>query len=140
VLPADRIHLHDNKGGLVHVHMAASTWGDFFTNIGWGIGTDYLSSGYNSIHLADDTHHLYSILNGALVMNPANIPVASTDRLVIWYGTGTEQEVLAKWDTLVNRDAIEYNKKDDPASCSVNTYSWLSPVANPIMEWIEHHK
>lgn len=116
--------------------MAASTWGDLFANIGWGIGADYLSSGYNSVHLTNDTYHLYSIINGAVVMNPANTLVASADRLVVWYGTGTEQEVLAKWNTLVDNDAIEYNQKADPASCSVNTYGWLSPIANPIMEWI----
>ena len=26
VKPQDRIHLHENKGDLVHVHMAAATW------------------------------------------------------------------------------------------------------------------
>lgn len=26
VRPEDRIHLHENNGNLVHVHMAASTW------------------------------------------------------------------------------------------------------------------
>lgn len=72
-------------------------------------------------------------------MNPANIPVSSTDRLLVWYGTGTQEEILSKWDTLVDQDAHEYNEKADPASCSANTYGWLSPVANPIMEWIEHH-
>ncbi len=30
VLPEDRIHLHENMGDLIHVHMAASTWGDLF--------------------------------------------------------------------------------------------------------------
>jgi hypothetical protein len=119
--------------------MAASTWGDLFANIGWGMGTDYLSSGYNSIHLVDDTHDLYYIINGSIVMNPANIAVASTDRLVVWYGTGTADEILAKWDTLADKDAIEYNQKSDPTSCSTNTYGWLSPIAEPIMEWIEHH-
>lgn len=118
--------------------MAASTWGDLFATIGWGIGTNYISSGYDTMHIADSTHHLYYIINGAVVMNPANIPVGSTDRLLVWYGTGTQAEILAKWDTLVDKDAIEYNQKSDPASCSVNTYGWLSPIANPIMEWIEH--
>ncbi len=120
--------------------MAASTWGDLFAGIGWGIGSDYLSSGYNQIYITNTTKHLYSIINGSIVMNPANIAVASTDRLLVWYGTGTEQEVLAKWDTLVSKDAIEYNQKSDPASCSTNTYGWLSQIANPIMEWIEHLK
>lgn len=26
VRPEDRIHLHENNGNLVHVHMAGSTW------------------------------------------------------------------------------------------------------------------
>jgi hypothetical protein len=139
VLPADRIHLHDGKGWLVHVHMAASTWGDLLTNIGWGIWSDYLSTGYDQMYQADGVKHLYSIINGKIVMNPANMPVSSTDRLLVWYGTGTQEEILSKWDTLVDRDAHEYNEKADPASCSNNTYGWLSPIADPIMEWLEHH-
>jgi hypothetical protein len=116
--------------------MAASTWGDLLSNIGWGMGTDYLSSGYGQIRLVNNTKQLYYIINGSIVMNPANTPVGSADRLLVWYGTGSQQEVLAKWDTLVSKDAIEYNQKADPASCSVNTYGWLSPIATPIMEWI----
>ena len=115
--------------------MAASTWGDLFAGIGWGIGTDYLSSGYNSMRLADYTHQLYYIINGTIVMNPANISVGSADRLLVWYGTGIQEEILAKWDTLVSKDAVEYNQKADPASCSVNTYGWLSPIVGPVMEW-----
>jgi hypothetical protein len=120
--------------------MAASTWGDLFAGLGWGIGADYLSTGYGQLYQANEAKKLYTIINGSIVMNPANIPVASTDRLLVWYGTGTQDEILAKWDTLVDKDAIEYNKKADPASCSVNSYGWLSPIATPIMEWIEHHK
>ncbi len=118
--------------------MAASTWGDLFANIGWSMGTSYLASGYDTMHLVDSTHSLHYIINGSIMMNPANTPVGSADRLLVWYGTGSEQEILAKWDTLVSKDAVEYNQKSDPASCSTNTYGWLSPIANPIVEWIEH--
>jgi hypothetical protein len=83
--------------------------------------------------------HLYSIINGKIVMNPANIPVSSTDRLLIWYGTGTQEEVLSKWDTLVDRDAHEYNEKADPASCSSNTYvEWLASMIDIIRESLPH--
>ena len=120
--------------------MAASTWGDLFANLSWSTGMGYIASGYDTMHLADSTHELYYILNGTIVLNPANIPVGSADRLIVWYSTGTSEEILAKWDTLVESDAIEYNQKADPASCSANTYGWLSSIANPIMEWIEHHE
>ena len=119
--------------------MAASTWGDLFANLSWSMGMGYIASGYDAMHLADSTHGLYYILNGTVVLNPANLPVESADRLVVWYGTGTSEEILAKWDTLVDRDAMEYNQKSDPASCSANTYGWLSPIATPIMEWVEHN-
>lgn len=140
VMPEDRIHLHDNKGWLVHVHMAASTWGDLFTNLNWGIGTNYISTGYDDIRMSNDTNHLYYILNGKLVMNPANITVSSTDRLLVWYGTGTEEEILSKSNTLVDNDAIEYNQKDDPASCSTNSYGIFAPITDFIHSMVGHHE
>jgi hypothetical protein len=70
-------------------------------------------------------------------MNPANEIVKSTDRLLIWYGTGSEKEIQQRASTLVANDADEYNNKADPASCGSNTYGWLSPLISPIMEWKE---
>ena len=118
--------------------MAASTWGDLFANLHWGIGTNYLSEPLGDMHTASGNTHLYYFINGKPIDNPANEIVKSTDRLVIWYGTGTEAEVKARADALVEKDADEYNHKADPASCSTNTYGWLSPIAEPIAECIEH--
>jgi hypothetical protein len=50
-------------------------------------------------------------------MNPANEIVKSTDRLLVWYGTGSEKEIQEKSQSLVPSDADEYNNKPDPASC-----------------------
>lgn len=138
VMPEDRIHLHDGKGWLVHVHMAASTWGDLFANLSWGMGMNYIATWYDTIHLTNRNNHLYYILNGKIIMSPVNIPVWSTDRLVVWYGSGSEQEILSKWDSLVDKDAIEYNKKDDPASCSANSYGILAPMLDFIHDRIGH--
>jgi hypothetical protein len=70
-------------------------------------------------------------------MNPANEIVKSTDRLLVWYGTGSEKEIQVRAKSLVPSDAEEYNNKADPASCGSNTYGWLSPLISPIMEWKE---
>lgn len=61
----------------MHVHMAASTWGDLFANLNWGMGTNYIATGYNDIHTTDtDTdNHLYYIINGKFIMSPVNISV-----------------------------------------------------------------
>ena len=137
VLPQDRIHLHDKKGSLVHVHMAASTWGDLFANLSWGIGSTYLADPYGKIRTATGETNLYFFINGKPIMNPANEIVKSTNRLLVWYGSGTEIEIQKKTESLVPKDADEYNHKPDPASCGTNSYGWLSPIVLPIMEWKE---
>lgn len=78
-------------------------------------------------------------MNGSLEINPWNTAVKSEDRLLVWYGTGTAEEVGKKVNELVPATAHEFNSKADPASCSTNNYGFLSSVAEPIHEWIEHH-
>ena len=89
------------------------------------------------MYSATGSQNIYYFINGIAIDNPSNEVVRSTDRLLVWYGTGTEAEVKAKTDSLVPKDADEYNHKADPASCSTNTYGWLTPIAEPIAEWIE---
>jgi hypothetical protein len=72
-------------------------------------------------------------------MNPANMAVKSEDRLLVWYGTGTEQEIEKQFDTLVPKDAHEYNGKADPASCRANVYGdFLGPIIEKIQEFLPH--
>ncbi len=121
--------------------MAASTWGDLFANISIGIGQNYIiDDTYDERYLTGSGKSLYYLVNGKVVDNPANMAVESEDRLLVWYGTGTLEEIQVKSDTLVSKNAHEYNQKADPASCSTNVYGWASPVVEPIMEWFEHHE
>lgn len=55
--------------------MAASTWGDLFANLSWGMGMNYIATGYDTIHLTNTNNHLYYILNGKIIMSPVNIQV-----------------------------------------------------------------
>jgi hypothetical protein len=102
--------------------MAASTWGDLFANLYMGIGETYLSDGYGEVFQAGSGKSLYYILNGKKIDTPRNLIVESEDQLLVWYGTGTAEEVIKKFDTLVVKTAHEYNGKADPASCSSNVY------------------
>jgi hypothetical protein len=70
--------------------------------------------------------NIYYILNGdELILSPANTIVESEDRLLVYYGSGTFEQVLLEYFPLVSRNAIEYNGKQDPASCSSNAKSAL---------------
>jgi hypothetical protein len=138
VTPQDRIHLHDGQWELVHVHMAASTWGDLFANLYIGLGQNYLSDGYGEIFQTGSGKNLYYVLNGKPVDNPRNLIVESEDRLLVWYGTGTVDEVAEKFDTLVVKTAHEYNGKADPASCSSNVYGPFGTIIDWIKELLPH--
>ena len=142
VLPEDRIHLHENMGDLIHVHMAASTWGDIFSNLMWNFGSGYLVDDYGQMYLANDEKKVYFILNGEEVTNPHNTPVNSEDKLLVWYGSGTTEDIITRYYPLVSGSAKEYNNKEDPASCSANEKSeFLAPIAHlwdTIREYFPH--
>ena len=52
--------------------------------------------------------------------SPDTAVVKSEDRLLVWYGTGTEADILKNIAPKVSHNADEYNHKDDPKSCSTN--------------------
>jgi hypothetical protein len=49
--PKIRVHLHDQKNDVVHVHDAAVTWGHFFANLGYSLGDTFIKTdaGYDAI-------------------------------------------------------------------------------------------
>ena len=138
VKPQDRIHLHENKGDLVHVHMAAATWGDLFANLLWNTGSGYLVDDYGKMYVTGSSENIYYFINGESVTNPENLVVESEDQLLVWYGTGSAQQVKQGYLSKVAKTAHEYNQKSDPASCGSNDYGWLSPIATAIHEWLKY--
>ncbi len=127
-------------GDLVHVHMAASTWGDLFSNLRWNFGSGYIVDNAGDMYRAENGKNVYYFINGERINNPHNIIVGSEDRLLVYYGTGTAEEVASLYANTVAATAHEYNQKADPSSCSTNTYGFLSPIIEPIHEWIEHNR
>jgi hypothetical protein len=97
--------------------MAGSTWGHLFSNLSWNIGSNFIADPFGTIFLENETSKLHYFINGKPVENPNNELVNSTDRLLVWYGTGSESEIQLRADELVTKDAEEYNHKPDPASC-----------------------
>jgi hypothetical protein len=61
--PQARTHMHDEEAGVVHVHDEAVTWGQFFENLGWVIGPDFIQT-RDKLYVADETSKLNIVLNG----------------------------------------------------------------------------
>jgi len=112
--PAERAHMHDNINNVVHVEDHLVTWGNFFQNLNWGIGNDYLKTA-DGIFTPTDQSKLTFILNGKKVESIANVIINDQDKLLVSYGvTGDAQK---QYDSIQN-NARKYDVERDPASCS----------------------
>lgn len=114
--PKGRVHMHDEINDIIHVHDSRVTYGNFFENIGWGVGKDYLATS-DRIYAADDEHKLTFILNGEKIDSIRSRVIGNLDRLLVNYGTESDEEILERYES-VGTSAEEKNKYQDPSSCA----------------------
>lgn len=113
--PLARAHMHGNVADVVHVEDKAVTWGQFFQNIGWDVGADFIHSP-QSMYLAGQQNKLSFMLNGKRVGNVMKQVVGDKDRLLVSYGPGDEQVLEQQFDSIATT-AAQYNIEKDPESC-----------------------
>ena len=130
IQPTQRIHMHESIQDIVHVHHEGATWGHLMTNLGLGLGDDWLFLDRGLVEGIDgvspdgrlmsgsDGGRLVFVANGFVVPSLANRVVASEDRVLIAWTDGDVDTVLEDWFERVATNAGEYNELMDPASCS----------------------
>lgn len=119
VTPLARVHMHDEVNNVVHVHDDAVTWGDFFQNLGWGIGANYLATP-DTMYSADDTNKLNIMLNGKNLTGLTNIAqtvIHDKDQLLISYGNIANDSLVQEYKSVGNT-AAHYDTTKDSSSCS----------------------
>jgi hypothetical protein len=127
--PQHRAHLHDNINDVVHVHDQAVTWGDLFNNLGWNIGSTFISTP-TKLYSDTDSGHLMIMLNGQSVASIANKVIGDKDRLLISYGKMDAKELQTQIDS-VAKTAEQVDKTADPATCSgPETSGWRARLNN----------
>jgi hypothetical protein len=117
--PQARTHMHDEEAGVVHVHDDAVTWGDFFANLGWVLGPDFIRT-RTKLYVTDDTNKLNIILNGQNLTDLSSIAnqvIQDRDRLLVSYGPDDQITLAAQYKT-VPSNAAEVDKRQDPSTCS----------------------
>ncbi|HEX8182160.1 MAG TPA: hypothetical protein VF575_01000 [Candidatus Saccharimonadales bacterium] len=125
--PQARTHMHDEENGVIHVHDDAVTWGQFFENVGWIVGPDFIRS-TTTLYQADGTNKLNILLNGQDLTDLTTITnevIDNKDRLLLSYGP-VDQAVLQQQYKTVASDAGDYNNRQDPASCGGHEASGIS--------------
>ena len=119
VRPRDRVHMHDNNHDVVHVHHAGATWGHLMTNLGFGLGDDYLiTDDGRRLFDGEDGRSMVFVVTGLVVAELANREIRSEDRVVISIGPEEPGTVVSEQLPLVASNAAEYNEKSDPAGCA----------------------
>jgi hypothetical protein len=113
--PKARVHLHDHVADLVHVHARAVTWGQFFQNLGWNLGSTYLQT-RDQLLIANSRRPLTYLLNGKPVDNPASMVVGSADKLLVSYGTNDKALLQTQYQS-IQSSAEAANQSNDPANC-----------------------
>ena len=118
--PAGRAHMHDNINNVVHVEDHAVTWGQFFANLGWYMGPDFIESPDGTMYLANGNSQLHLLLNGqdyTGLGGLANTVIKDQDRLLVSFG-GISNSILQQEYNTVPSTAHHYDVTKDPASCS----------------------
>ncbi len=115
--PRQRVHLHDQKPHVVHVHDKGSTWGHIFANLGYGLNGKSVQTDKGVFIDNQDDNQLTFILNGKEVQGLANEIIESEDVILINYGKDDQATLLKRYDE-IKKDAAEYNQTTDPSTCS----------------------
>ena len=114
--PNERAHMHDNINNVVHVEDHLVTWGNFFQNLRWGIGSDYLATA-DRVLTPDANNTLVFMLNGKKVDDISNMIIGDQDKLLVSYGPNSSNQLKQEYGSIKN-NALKYDQEQDPASCS----------------------
>jgi len=128
VTPETRAHMHDNINDVVHVEDHAVTWGQFFANLGWTLGPNFIARPDGTIFAAQGDMKLNVLLNGqdhTGVNDITNTVINDEDKLLISYGDESSASLQQQYHAIPST-AHHYDVTPDPASCSGQTTSDFS--------------
>lgn len=114
--PRERAHMHGNVNDVVHIEDQTVTWGQFFQNIGWVVDPMVIRTP-DQILLETDLGKINFLLNGKHVENIVNRVVNDKDRLLVDYGTNSDQVLQQEYESIATT-ASKYDTIQDPADCS----------------------
>ncbi|CAN5391504.1 hypothetical protein BH10PAT3_BH10PAT3_2150 [soil metagenome] len=113
--PKGRTHLHENMSDVIHVHDKRVTYADFFSNIDWTLGPNFVRAAGGLLAGNAEKSWVF-ILNGEKLDRIDNLVIGDQDKLLISYGpAGTD--FTAQYGKIENK-AKEVDEESDPASCS----------------------
>ena len=120
IQPAQRAHMHDNVNSVIHVHDEGVTWQQFFNNISWTIGPNFIQTDDGTTYTENGDNKLNIMLNGQNLTdltNIANQTIRDQDRLLISFGNIDDKTIQTEYNSVPDT-AKHYDESNDPASCA----------------------
>ncbi len=118
--PQQRAHLHDNINSVVHIHDHATTWGQFFENLGWYVGPDFVQTDSGTLYKADGNNKLHIMIDGQdyTDLTPiTNTVIKDDSRLLVSFGDITDANLKQEYNS-IPATAKHYDETTDPKSCA----------------------
>lgn len=120
IQPAQRAHMHDQINSVIHVHDDGVTWEQFFNNIGWYLGPNFIQTADGTMYTENGNNKLNIMLNGQNLTDLTSIAdqtIGDRDRLLISFGDISNAQLQKEYQT-VPSTAKHYDETPDPASCA----------------------
>ncbi len=118
--PAERVHMHDNVNNVIHVEDHAVTWGQFFQNLGWSLGSTYIVNKDGTMYQENGNNKLNLVLNGQDYTDFGglqNTVINDKDKLLVSFGDESQSTLKQEYNAIPS-NAKHYDNTQDPASCS----------------------
>lgn len=122
VRPEQRAHMHDNINSVVHVHDHATSWGQFFENLGWYVGPDFIRTANGTMYTENGNNLLHVIIDNQdyTDLTPiTNMVIQDKSRVLISYGDISDSQLKQEFEKIPSTAAKNDSDKD-PSSCSGN--------------------
>jgi hypothetical protein len=119
-IPQQRAHMHDNINTVVHVHDGATTWGQFFENLGWYIGPDFIQTDDGTMYRADGSNKLHVMIDGQDYTDLGaitNTIIKDDAKLLVSFGAIDDPTLQQEYKS-IPATAQHYDESIDPKSCS----------------------
>lgn len=127
----ENVHIHEPRYTVVHAHREQSTWNEFFTSLGMKVTDTCVTLKDGTEYCEDGQNHLDFLVNDVPVDGIRDLDISDLQRVLIWYGPETADQMVGRFNDLVSNEAcipsercaerVPENPEPEPCTISNDT-------------------
>lgn len=103
---SENVHIHGERGSVVHVHREGTTWREFFDSLGFELSDACLTTPEGEQLCNSETDRLSFVLNGVKLDSLAFQDITDIDRALISYGSESAEELMQQYAKVTDEACI----------------------------------